>query len=139
MLQNAASDQGLHGLRTEMSMENTVKMKTPPKFPKTRNGLIQMMSTDRFTGHKRVKLYELNSSFLFSVSTEPAVRNSIEVIYQYPALTKDCVPVHDNNIDTYRPLMNQKLSRVCENPDGSYMQWEIVDYTSVEFDADTVS
>ena len=76
---------------------------------------------------------------MFSVSTEPAVRNSIEVIYQYPALTKDCVPVHDNNIDTYRPQMDQKLSQVCENPDGSYMQWEIMDYTSVEFDADTVS
>ena len=36
------------------SMENTVKIKHPPETPKTRNGLIQMIQTNKSTGQNRI-------------------------------------------------------------------------------------
>ena len=54
-VQNAASDQDLHCLLTEISMENTVKMeKNPLETHKTRNGLIRMIRMDKSTGQKSV-------------------------------------------------------------------------------------
>ena len=47
--------------------------------------------------------------------------------------------LHDNNIESNKAAMNQRLSGVCQNADGSYMQWEIEDYSSTEDEADKVS
>ena len=55
MLPNAVSDQGLHCLLTEISMENAVKMKTSQETPKTRNGLTQMIRMDTSAGQKWIK------------------------------------------------------------------------------------
>ena len=51
-----ASDQGLHCLRTEISMEIAVKMKGSTKTPKTRTGFIQMIRMDKSTGQIRVNM-----------------------------------------------------------------------------------
>ena len=45
---NASSDQRLHCLLTEISMDNAVKMKI--STPKTRNGLIQMITMEQSPG-----------------------------------------------------------------------------------------
>ena len=47
---NSASDQGLHCLLTEISMENTVKNILSKLPPETRNGLVQMIRMDKSTG-----------------------------------------------------------------------------------------
>ena len=47
MPQNAAPDEGLRCLLTEISVQNTVKMKTSTRTPKTRNGLVQMIKIDK--------------------------------------------------------------------------------------------
>ena len=47
------SDQVPHCLLAEISMENIVKIKHPPKPPKTRNGLIQIIKMDKSTGQKK--------------------------------------------------------------------------------------
>ena len=73
------------------------------------------------------------------MTTQPAVRNTVEVVYEYPTPTRDCVQLHDNNIESNKAAMNQRLSRVCQNADESYMQWEIEDYSSTEDEADKVS
>ena len=52
--QNAASDQGLHCLLTDISMQNTITMKTSARIPSTCNGLIQMLKTDKFTDQRRI-------------------------------------------------------------------------------------
>ena len=52
---NAASDQYLHCLLTEISMEMQQKSKQPSETSKTRNGIIQMMRMDKSSGQKRVK------------------------------------------------------------------------------------
>ena len=51
---NAAFDQGLHCLLTEISMESTGKGKHPPEAPKTKIELIQMIRMDKPTGQTRV-------------------------------------------------------------------------------------
>ena len=48
MPQSAASDQGLHCLHTNVSMENAVKMKTST----TRNGPILMIRMEKSTGQE---------------------------------------------------------------------------------------
>ena len=66
-------------------------------------------------------------------TTQPSVRNTVEVIYKYPTPTRDCVDLHNNNIDlaSNKAAMNSRLSAVCQNDDGTYMRWEIEDFTSV--------
>ena len=54
MPQNAASDQDLHCLLTEISVKSAVKIENPPEKPKTRNGIIQMIRMDKSTSQKRV-------------------------------------------------------------------------------------
>ena len=53
MPQIAASEQDQHCLLTVISMQNTVKIKAG--IPKTRNGHIQMIRTDKSTSQKWIK------------------------------------------------------------------------------------
>ena len=50
---NAASDQGLQSLLTEISIENAVKMKQLQETLKTRKELIQMIKMDKSTAQKK--------------------------------------------------------------------------------------
>ena len=55
MPQYLASHQDLHCLLTEISMENSVKMKNLPETLKTKNGLIQMIRMNKSTSQKESK------------------------------------------------------------------------------------
>ena len=52
-------------LLTGISLQNTIKLKTTNRNPKTRNGLIKMVRTDKLTGQKWEKAGFVNKIFLF--------------------------------------------------------------------------
>ena len=64
MPQNAMSDQGSDCFLTRISMQNTVKVKTFARNPKTRNGLIHVIKIGKSSAQKEVKI-RLSSKLVF--------------------------------------------------------------------------
>ena len=64
MPQNAMADQGSDCFLTSISMQNTFKVTTFARNPKTRNGLIHVIKIDKSSAQKEVKI-PLNSKLVF--------------------------------------------------------------------------